>query len=112
MLQTLNINQLKDYFINFNARDLDTLTNEDLTYALETLTPYANRIFYTSPMKLKFIKQWLEHEETWEEFPVSRKTMFECYRDLTGDLPEITITTLELFNYFIGSGLLNKLGIC
>lgn len=108
-INNLNIDELKEWFGSVTREELNTLDTQTSAYLLETLTPYKDKMFYNNAMRFKLITQWLEHEETWEEYPVSRKKMFEGYREINGSLPEVTVSTLSLFNYFIGIGRVNQL---
>lgn len=108
-LIALNIDELKQWFLNKDKSEILNLPNEEVAFLLETLTPYKDKLFYNNQIRVKLLTQWFEHEETWEEYPVSRKTLFESYRKINGNLPEVTIPTLQLFNYFIGTGYLSQL---
>lgn len=110
-LMGLSTQELKQFFLSSNREDIINLDSEEVVYLLETLTPYEDRLFYNNQIRVRLLTQWFDHEETWEEYPISRKTMFEGYRAINGDLPEVTVPTLALFNYFIGTGRVNQLTI-
>lgn len=108
-LTALNYEELKQWFLQANQTELLNLDNKDMAYLLATLTPYEDRLFYNNQIRLRLLNQWFDNEESWEEYPVSRKTLFERYKEVTGSLPEVTVPTLYLFNYFIGTGRVNHL---
>lgn len=115
MIQTMQTNQitqldetqLKDWYLGAPSTELRNLSMEDLNYVLENVTPYEPNPAYSKNMVIKLIEQWIEHEETWEEFPVSRREMFRTYKNLNGTLPKLEMPTLRLFTYFISIGVLH-----
>ena len=76
----------------------------DLEERLEEFTPYtASR---SRMVTAQLLKQWLDEEDTWEQFPITKKEMFKKHKNFFGELPEVTLPTLYVFNNLIESGVL------
>lgn len=103
----LNETELKNWYLGTPSTQLREYSIDELSYALEQLTPYERRTSYTKEMIINLIQQWIDNEETWEEYPLSRKEMFIKYKNMNGALPKIEIPTLRLFTYFIKVGALS-----
>lgn len=95
---------LKQKIIITPESELLSLDTEILRKMVETITPYTVEPRYTKPLLVKLIKQWLDYEDSWEVYPVERKQLFKSYKDLTGKYPDISVTTLSLFNQLIQIG--------
>lgn len=107
MLQTLkqlNREQLKEWYMETPSTELSQLDSETLGYVLEELTPYKRKPWHTVGLINRLLSQWFLYEESWEVYPVSRRDMFLKYERMTGELPEISLPTLTLFNHFIAIG--------
>lgn len=104
MIKQLNNEELRDWYMETPSTELSQLDSETLGYVLEELTPYKRKPWYTNVIMQQLLNQWFLYEETWEVYPVSRRDMFLKYEDMTGELPDLSLPTLTLFNHFISIG--------
>lgn len=76
----------------------------NLDEVLRELTPYEPS--RNKGVTATLLKQWLDSEDTWEEFPVTKKEMFKTHKKIFGVLPSVSLPTLQLFNNLIETGVL------
>lgn len=106
-INEMNMVDLRDWYVETPSTELVQLDNETLGHVLEELTPYERKPWHSNAIMLQLLEQWFQYEETWEVYPISRKEMFMKYKSLTGQLPELSLPTLTLFNHFIKRGVIH-----